>query len=142
MLCEAMTASSMPGTPGRLRLGFSEVRALADDGIVVFQKLCFLGVFQGDEDHRVTARGHHPSRQSDDRIDVAADLDAVTEGKTCGEIGDRLVMAAGDMPPADKKTRLAGMAGPVRADADDHGPYVVLPAGPSLWRIGRTCMVR
>src|SRR5690606_11572957 len=79
-------------------LGFRPAAALPD-GIAIFQELSFLGVLERDEDHRITAGGHHAARESYDRVQIPPDGETVAGFETGGDIGYRLIMTARDLAP-------------------------------------------
>ena len=95
--------------------------ALADDGVVVLEKLRFLGILERNEHHRVAAGGHHAPGQADHGVIVAADADAVAQCEAGFHVGHRLVMAAGDAPARHQIARLARLAG---LEAHHHGAHV------------------
>ena len=99
---------------------------LPDDGVVVLQELRFLRILQGNENHRIAAGRDHSSGQADHGVVVAADPQAVTKRKPGGDIGDRFVMAAGDLASGDENRWPTGRAGLSRRDAGDHRAHVPL----------------
>jgi hypothetical protein len=74
------TASSRPGTPGRLSAGLAAVRcAFRDQAVVVLEELHFLRILERDEDHRIapmTTSG--AARQSDHGVVMATNAHAVS----------------------------------------------------------------
>ena len=115
-----------PGNAGTIeeRVG-GGAAALLNNGVVVFEKLRFLCIFERNEDHRVTAGGHHAPGQPDHGVVIAADLDTITEFESGGDVGHGFVVTTGDLASGDQITGLSGLPRTSGHHADHHGAHIL-----------------
>ncbi len=114
-----------PGHTGAVeRRVLGGTAALLQDGLVVLQELRLLRILERNEHHRVAVGRDHAPRQPDHGVAIAADLQGVAQFEAAGDVGHRLVMAAGDLPSGHQIRRPARAAGAVGGDAHHHGAHI------------------